>query len=106
MVKKRAQESGEWLDLSQPSTAGSWLARYPHLWEFLWDVVFDDGSKRTPGSVVLFRDSLRLKACLSDKDADLVAFVTADTPDALFEALEVGIRDDTLDWRRQQKKRR
>lgn len=106
MVKKRTQEDGEWIDLSAPSTAGSWAQRFPELWGFLWDLEFDDGSKRSPGSLVLFRDALRLKACLSDKDADLVCFVTADSPDALLEALERGLAEDTLDWRRQQKKRR
>lgn len=106
MVRKRTQEDGEWIDLSAPSTAGTWQSRYPELWGFLWDLAYDDGSQRRPGSLVLFRDALRLKACLSDKDADLVCFVTADTPDAILEALEVGLRDDTLDWRRQQKKRR
>lgn len=106
MVKKRLQESGEFIDLASPSSAGSWQTRYPELWGFLWDLQFDDGSQRTPGSLVIFRDALRIKACLSDKDADLVTFVTADSPDGLLEALERGLSEDILDWRRQQKKRR
>lgn len=106
MVKKRSQEDGEFLDLSQPSSAGAWANRYPQLWAFLWDLVYDDGSKRAPGSLVIFRDALRLKACLSDKDAGLVTFVTGDTPEALLEAVERGLDMDALDWRVQQKKRR
>lgn len=106
MVKKRIAESGDWIDLSTPSTGGTWEKRFPTLWAFLWDLEYDDGSVRSPGSVVFFRDAARLKACLSDKDAGLVSFITGDTPDAILEALEVGLSEDTLDWRKQQKRRK
>ena len=106
MVKKRTAEDGEWIDLSAPSTGGTWQARFPALWEFLWDLEYDDGSSRSPGSLILFRDATRFKGCLTDKDASLIAFVTGDTPEGLLEALNVGLSDDTLDWRKQQKRRR
>jgi hypothetical protein len=49
--------------------------------------------------LVLFTDDAVWKVCLSDKDQDLVAFVTAHSPQEALEALEEGLRQDKLDWR-------
>jgi hypothetical protein len=85
-----------------------WRHRYPFLWEFVarirWAVSPGDGestqTEREPGSMIIFVDDLcLLKACLSDKETQQVAFVSGDSLEGLLEALEKGLRDDRLDWR-------
>jgi hypothetical protein len=61
---------------------------------------FPDGSPRATSSVTLFWHDGSLKACLNDKDADLTAWVSADTLEGLLEALEKGLQVDGLDWRK------
>lgn len=58
-----------------------------------------DGSARRTGTLLLFVDQGKLKACVTDRDAQLVAFVSGDSLPGLLDALERGLRDDTLDWR-------
>lgn len=67
--------------------------------EFLCDSEWDDGSPREPGSLVLFVEAGRLKACLSDKDQHLVGFVSAATWLGLLAAVEQGLEEGTIDWR-------
>jgi len=71
------------------------------LWQFLTSVIWPDGGgKRRPGSLSVFMDDGELKACLSDKDLALVAFVTLDPTQPILEQLNELLEADTLDWRR------
>lgn len=106
MVRRRSDDDGEYIDLANPADAGEWGKAYPELWDFLFALEYDDGGARVPGSMVLFRDGPHLKACLSDKDANLVAFVSGNSPEALFRAIDTGLADDTLDWRAQRPARK
>lgn len=79
----------------------SWFAQnLPGLWEFIESNRFPDGSPRRAGTLTLFVDEGLFKACLSDRDADLVTFVTGTSPEACFGALEAGLQQDVLVWRR------
>jgi hypothetical protein len=73
---------------------------YPALWEFLTVMSWEDGTARAPGSLSVFFGGYGLQAALNDKDGGLVAFVSGDTLTALLEALDQGIANDALDWRR------
>ena len=74
--------------------------RYPTLHDFLTEVVWDDGKPRKPGTFLLFTDAGRWKACIHDKDARTACFVTGESVDSLFQSMEVGLAEGTLDWRK------
>lgn len=84
--------------------AGQIIARESSMWpavvSMLTSESWPDGSKRVPSSLTLFWHDGSLKACLNDKDADVTAWVSADTLEGLLEALEVGLQGDRLDWRK------
>lgn len=84
--------SSIWRDLSFSSTR-------PALSEFLGDPTFDDRTPRQTGTLLLFCDGSLLKACLTDREQNLVAFLTSQSFDGLMDALEEGLQTQALDWR-------
>jgi hypothetical protein len=80
-----------------------WARTYPQLHAFLFDTTWADGSKRDPGSLVLFAQDGVLKACLNDKGVGRVAFVSGVSWDGLIGLVEQGLSDETLDWRQSRK---
>lgn len=83
-----------------PVTA--WQKNYPTLWEFMSQTTFEDGSERRLPTVTIFVGADGIQACLNDREQGLAAFVTGVTLDAVWAALEKGLREDQLDWRRSQ----
>lgn len=81
---------------------GIWQKSYPTLWEFLSLDKYDDGSPRRLPTITLFLGPDGLQACLNDRDQSLAAFVTSVSLDGLWQALEKGLKEDSLDWRRSQ----
>jgi len=75
-------------------------AVYPALFEFISLTRWDDGTVRAPGSITVFSEDGRLKACINDKDGLRVAFVAADSVRCLALAIDGGLLDGSLDWRR------
>lgn len=73
----------------------------PALWEYLTLCEWEDGKERETASLTVFFGEGLLKACISDKDAGLVAFVSGESLEGLLQALERGLAEGTLDWRRQ-----
>lgn len=90
-------EPGGVLRLTRNCPLGS---RLPALWEFLTLTTWDDGTARETGAITLFLQDGLLKACLNDKDGHVVAFVSAEGLEALLEAMNRGLSEDVLDWRR------
>lgn len=80
-------------------TDGQFSKAYPVLAEFLQREFWDEQTPRAKGSMILFCEDGVFKACLSDKDADMVAFVSKGSWDALLKAIERGLAENTLDWR-------
>lgn len=77
-----------------------WQKTCPNLWEFLSTTTYEDGSERRLPTITLFVGPEGLQACLNDRDQGLAAFVTASTLEGLWAALEAGLSQDRLDWRR------
>jgi len=100
MAIKRRSEAASGGDgpVAVPVTA--WQKAHPHLWEFLSLAQYEDGSERRLPTITLFLSATGLQACLNDRDQGVAAFVTANTLDGLWSALEKGLREDSLDWRR------
>jgi len=80
-------------------TTDEWSVAYPGLWEMLTAPTFPDGEVRVGASLMVFAQDNQLKCCLSDRDLDSQAWVTASTVPGLFFSLEIGLQAGTLDWR-------
>ena len=78
---------------------------FPALVEFLTVDVWPDGTERRTGTVLLFLDQGRIKACLADRDQDVVLFTTVDALGTALEAVEDALRDPKGDWRPSKKDR-
>lgn len=96
-LRKLVDVSGS--DKAPALEGGQWSSRWPTVLEFLEAVAWEDGSRRVPGSLTLFCEDGSLKACLSDKDSNRVAFVSARGPEACLDAAEAGLAGGGLDWR-------
>jgi len=73
---------------------------YPALVAFLRDVTFSDGSRRTPGSIVLFVQDGLYTVCLTEKGVpEKVAFQAARTVSLALRMAEEGLRTNDLPWR-------
>lgn len=79
--------------------SGSLLDIYPDLREFLTCPKWADGSSRALGSLTVFCDDGRLKACVNDKECNRVLFVSAESLEGLLEAIDSQIGNDGADWR-------
>ncbi len=90
---------------SLPSAGGGKVAdpafekAHPTLFAFM-TVEEEDGKKRTPSSLVLFAEGGEFKACLTEKDANLKLWRSADTFQKLLGALEKALASGQADWRR------
>ena len=73
---------------------------YPSLWELATATTFDDGSPRQTSTFFWFYDGGQWKLMIKDRAEGLVAFFTGVTFVATLEAAEVGVCNNSADWRR------
>jgi len=97
--RRRSGPSGGSNGPGSPVSPGSLFKPLKALFEFLELSAWEDGSERTTGTVLLFIEDGRWKACLNDRDAGLICFLSAETCDDLLKGLDEGLKEDTLDWR-------
>lgn len=72
--------------------------KYPVLHEFL--VLCGYGGKaRKTGSLSLWAEEGKFKACVSDKEGGRIAFISSDSVAGLLEAVDRGLKSGHLDWR-------
>lgn len=99
MMKKPTEEKtpgaavSKWVD-------ADFEKEWPYLSAFLADTVWDDGTQRETGTLLIFVQEGYLKVCLNDRAANRSAFVTGPTINMLFDACEAGLEGDSLDWRK------
>lgn len=72
---------------------------YPSLWAFLSASAYDDGESRQTGTMLLFVEQGKVKACLNDRECSDVSFVTGGDVLTLLQRVEEGLRLGDLDWR-------
>lgn len=77
---------------------------FPTLAAFVMDVLWDDGVRRKPGTVMLVNDAGTCKAWVHDVDGRKAAWVSATTLWGLLVAVDVGLREERLEWRADKKK--
>lgn len=76
-----------------------WAQKHPALVEFLTLSQWEDGSLRETGTVLLFAEDGVWKACLNDRDAAKVAFVSGTSLEDVLVRAEAGLEEGDLDWR-------
>jgi hypothetical protein len=99
LIRKTVASNG----VHAPRGIASWpeeLQAYPATYEFLTVDSWPDGGKRTRGTVTLFNEEGRWKCWINDKDQGRSACVTAASLPELLAAVEYGLVEDSLDWRR------
>lgn len=84
---------------SAPVQPGKLLMPFADLVEFLSMRNWPDGSVRVTGTLTLSMEGGIWKAVLKDRDSAGVAFVSAETPDALLKAIDKGLGANSLEWR-------
>lgn len=72
----------------------------PNLVEFLTRDVWEDGSRRTRGTVLLLCEDRLWKAWLNDKDARMSAWVSGSSLQQLWERLDAILGGAAHEWRR------
>lgn len=74
---------------------------HPALVAFVRDCTYGDGTRRTPGSFVVFVQDGMYTVCLTDKtqQPNLVAFQAARTLTEALSLADQGLRSDSLHWR-------
>ena len=100
MLKRRAKE-GTSADgaISSPPLC-DWSKKFPTVTEFLTLLRWEDGASRESGTVTLMYDDGMAKAAMNDRDGELSCFVSGKTFTALFHAMEKGLVEDSLEWRK------
>lgn len=96
----------EWAIPSPDASETAWTmahdAAFKSLYPTLhsWMVLGRTGGKaRKVGSIVIFCEDGRWKACVNDKQSGQVAFVSGDSWDGLLGAIDRGLKAGSLDWR-------
>lgn len=73
--------------------------KYPQLWAYLSQKVWDDGTARQPSSLLVFEQDGIFKCMVRDKDAGLCCWVASPTLSELFSAIEAALVDPGTEWR-------
>jgi len=108
----RAKKGGAPLPLQKPSVSasssgslssttctGTTFESFPTLWAFLVLGQWPDGTARKVGTMILFTEGDKWKACLKDPNGSRVAFVTGRDLDSLLLSIDAGLDSEGLDWR-------
>lgn len=105
LQRRQAREgefNGDGVYIARPQD----MTMFPALLEFLTASRWPDGVPRQPGTLLMFFDQGKCKACLSDRDQSLVGFVTADgLADAIL-TVEHVLAAGEVDWRPMRPKRK
>lgn len=78
--------------------------RYPALYEMLTCRIFD-GKARETGTVLFFCEDGLWKACLNDRDRELVMFRSSGSVESLWDALEGALQSGQAEWRAKKARR-
>lgn len=100
MLIRKASENGAHKQLPLQVEADLVFSRTPAIFEFLTSDKWDDGKTRQRGTVTVFFEDGRWKAWVNDKDGGRSACVSGKTLDDCITKAEIGLVEDSLDWRR------
>jgi hypothetical protein len=89
-----------------PSPAPGILTARVAVMAMMYAEQFDDGTPRKTATLLLFTDAGVLKGCLRDRETEETAWVSGDSLESLLDALEVGLQEGRLDWRKEGKRKK
>jgi hypothetical protein len=81
-------------------TSSKWGQTYPCLWEMLVTDHWEDGTPRTLSTLTIFVDDDQVKLCLNDRAQGLTGWASGSSVEEALKALESGLKEDTIEWRR------
>lgn len=81
-----------------PLTA--WSKEFRHVWDFICESRYDDGTDRLPGTVLLCVGEGRVRLWLHNRDEGLSAWLSGGSVEAVFEAANQALGTATVEWRR------
>lgn len=76
-----------------------WAVNYPMLWEHLSEEAWEDGSRRTGSTLLLFCEEGMVKGCLNDRGEQRTAWASGKTVEDLFYAFEKRLEQKSMEWR-------
>lgn len=88
-----------------PAQVCGMAATFPALHEFLSLSFWDEGDSRETGTLLLCYGDGRFRAMLHDRDGQRSSWLSAETLEGLWHALEMGLRSGDLEWRPDQGKK-
>lgn len=97
MKRPDAIESGGGGSPLVDEVLAGWL---PTLLEYLATMKWEDGKPRKTSTAMIFVDQGRLKVCIHDRDLRRSCFVTGESWEEVWEATERGLKQDTVEWRK------
>lgn len=84
---------------SQMAVGGSLEGEFEAMAEFVSAGNWSDGTVRVPGTLLICTGEGRWRAWLNDRDGEVAAWVSASSLQLLLEAVEMGLREGSLEWR-------
>lgn len=102
-----------WVRPGRGGGDGGYLAAFDERFRADYKVLFDflaltgvAGANRRTGTLLLFAEDGKWKACVSDREDGYYAFCSSDTVTGLLEALNKALEKGQLDWRVSRSSRR
>jgi len=85
---------------SSSAKMGSLLAEFSEVWEFLSSTRYADGAQRQTGQFSLRCEHNGLRGTLTDPSSSSYCSLTMESLDELLLAFEIGLKANSLDWRK------
>ena len=98
-VRKAVDAIGGRPSAGVPDDSG-FAAAYPAVWEYLTEREWEKGKKRETSTLTFFVDEDEWKIAFNDRGNQRAAFITASSFTEVLAALEQGLQEDSLDWRK------
>jgi hypothetical protein len=81
-------------------------SRYASLFDFLVEQLWDDGTQRQPGTLLVCYGEGRFRGWLNDRELQRNAWASAETLTQLLETLDGKLAEGSFDWRRSEPDRK
>jgi hypothetical protein len=88
------------ISIAAPAERCKLTSGWKSLWDHLTETKWDDGSERTPSTLLVFYSDGCWKACLNDKSMGRTGWISSATLSGLLRTLDEALEAEKLDWRK------